>query len=600
MAVQIPPPQGPAVSLRSIRIERVQGYWEIYDGDMNLVTDREYACAETDTIRGCITVSVLDNVPIDPAYMRSAVVAFELAYTFPPDPGDPDSEESFLGVAPGYYTCATENPGDNQFTLCGPFMGVNGSAFYHFPLTPGTYGTWITAGVAFLFFGALILPWTFGTDIEVFPCPPTLTVPILTTIPQPPSPKGGDEIWDTAQLQGGLDPQGTIRFRLWEDDDETSLLYEEIVDVDGNGTYQTQKYPVPEGVPWPDGIHWHWKADYSGDANNTDAHSGAEPVDIAPEIGFPSGSTQFAFSFTSEVSGDHPGAISPGVARFQQADLGQLWFTRTKDDVNTIIAPADRTPVGPSLAGHLAVGEENYEIEIFNQTGGLVYNIPPVDDIIRPMQYQMGVAYNWENGDLYAALTPDPVMAFTPHDVDWFKDDSGILVAVVVGPGQLEFRKYDYAGAIQQVWTPAVEPGWYQQPVKIALACTGNIVFYTFHGTTIKRYNLDTSTQLSDYLTLSPYSGYRYGDLQVLRNSNNPNLTPIVVTMTQVGSGPHRGVAVGPANSVWNDRNAVAEKRNLSSLHLILQTNASSKIHSMACYFDGCQVTFPVMVTLIH
>lgn len=588
-----PPEQGPVANIKSLHVEDVEGYWEIYDGDMNLVTDRDYACFDTDTIRGCITVTIHDDVPTDPEYFRSAVMSLQMSYTFP-NPDDDGDSTSFVGVAAGYYECAANDQGRSKLTICGPFMGVNGSIFYHGPLLVGSYCTWITAIDHFLFNLDLILAWTIGSCMTVVDCPPA--TPSLRTIPFPQNPKGGDFIYDTGILEGGVEPSGDIRFRLYGDVDETTLIYEEFVGVSGNGSYRTNEVPTPEDVPFPEGIHWHWKAHYSGDGNNAEADSGAEPVNISPESGSPSGADQFQFSFESTIFIDDVEAKRyPAVTRFVTSDLSQLWVHNTRDVVLYDLEAEEKTSVGPSLPGHLAVGGKHMLTEILTQAGAHVYNLPNVDHLGRDMDYVMGVAYNWKIGDLYAAITPDPLMPYTPHDVDWFRDDTGIFAAVVPGPGQLAFRKYDYDGNQIDEWTnPAVEAGWYQQPVKAALDCNSERVFYTFQNRLIKVFNLTTGTQEPDYLTLPAYSGYAYGDLQIVRGSSDQ--TVLVVTMTQLGQGPHRGVALAPAVRVWNDRGfptdgiPKVEKRRLSTLHLELAVTPADgdQILSLACYYDPC------------
>lgn len=581
--MSIPPAQEPAIELNPLKVKFVRGFWEIYDETMS-IADRDYACLETDTIRGCIEVNIIDTVGSDPAYLRSAVMAFELAYSYP----DPDTGEMiFTSESVDYYTLATSTVGEARMVICGPLIGINGAAFWHFPLVEGTYTNWLTANVHFLFDIWRVLNWTPGDSVEVFSCVED-NQPILLTVPVPPNPQGGDMIHDTAQLLEGIDPTGDIHFKLWGDEDETELLYEEFVDVDGNGTYETQEYETPEDVPYPEGIHWHWTAHYSGDTNNLEADSGNEPVDINPVAGSPSGADEFAFFEEAEISGDHPGAISPGVARFQASDLGQLWFTRTKDNVNTAIDVEDRTPVGPSFKGHVAIGSDNYLVEIIrDDTGAHVYNIQdPLDDIVRPMKNIMGVCYNWLNGDLYMALTPDQDMANTPHDVDWFTDDTGILAAVVPSPGVLQFRKYGYDGELIQQWVPGIEDGWWQEPVKISLTCDATTVYYSFHKNKIKRYRLTDSTQLTDYETLPGYSGYRYGDLETLRGDDDAKV--IVIVMTRSGPGPHRGVAIASARSAWDDKDTVAEKRILPAQNLVLIHGTANKILSLGAYYDRC------------
>ncbi len=97
--------------------------------------------------------------------------------------------------------------------------------------------------------------------------------PDITTIPSPGTAPVGATLKDSATLSGGNDPQGTITFTLL--DPSNTSVHTEGVPVDGNGTYTT-----PAGHVADSAGTWHWKAEYSGDANNLPASSdpASEPV----------------------------------------------------------------------------------------------------------------------------------------------------------------------------------------------------------------------------------------------------------------------------------------------------------------------------------
>jgi hypothetical protein len=97
----------------------------------------------------------------------------------------------------------------------------------------------------------------------------TLALPTLTTAPNPRSAIVGTTLNDTANLAGGSSPTGTIKFTLYAPNNVAT--YTETVNVtSGNHTYSTLKGHTA-GLA---GI-WHWKAEYSGDANNKAVASNA-------------------------------------------------------------------------------------------------------------------------------------------------------------------------------------------------------------------------------------------------------------------------------------------------------------------------------------
>ena len=86
----------------------------------------------------------------------------------------------------------------------------------------------------------------------------------------------GGTLQDAADLTGGLDPTGSITFRLYAPGVDPAVgpaTYTEIVTgVNGDGNYHTTVGFAPNAT----GV-WHWRATYNGDSNN---HLGAHPVSI--------------------------------------------------------------------------------------------------------------------------------------------------------------------------------------------------------------------------------------------------------------------------------------------------------------------------------
>jgi uncharacterized repeat protein (TIGR01451 family) len=77
---------------------------------------------------------------------------------------------------------------------------------------------------------------------------------------------GGVPLTDSATLAGGFNPGGTITFTLR--DPGGTVVYTDVVRVNGNGTYDTSTGTNPGGfLPTSPGVY-QWVASYSGDANN--------------------------------------------------------------------------------------------------------------------------------------------------------------------------------------------------------------------------------------------------------------------------------------------------------------------------------------------
>ena len=102
--------------------------------------------------------------------------------------------------------------------------------------------------------------------------------PGLTTTQDPTGGVIGVTLQDSAQLNHGYNPTGTITFHLLNP--SGTDVHHETVTVDGNGSY-----PTSHGFVANTAGTWQWWAEYSGDSNNNAKHTqvGAEPVAIASE-----------------------------------------------------------------------------------------------------------------------------------------------------------------------------------------------------------------------------------------------------------------------------------------------------------------------------
>jgi hypothetical protein len=98
--------------------------------------------------------------------------------------------------------------------------------------------------------------------------------PAISTTPQPGSATVGATLNDSAALSGGLNPTGTIFFRLYGPNNPTCAtsgaapVFSQVVNVSGNGTYSTTG-----GFATGQAGTYHWTARYGGDANNKPAAS---------------------------------------------------------------------------------------------------------------------------------------------------------------------------------------------------------------------------------------------------------------------------------------------------------------------------------------
>jgi hypothetical protein len=158
--------------------------------------------------------------------------------------------------------------------------------------------------------------------------------------------RAAQQIHDTAKLDGGVAPTGTISFTLYGPNDSTCSgghIFTSDVPVSGNGEYKSASFPPPSA-----GMY-RWVVRYSGDANNDDAGPTAcgdetETVTISP--------AQPMISTVASSSVPQGGAISDTATLSGGADpTGTLTFDAYgPDDESCAGTPADSSTV--AVTGH--------------------------------------------------------------------------------------------------------------------------------------------------------------------------------------------------------------------------------------------------------
>ena len=153
-------------------------------------------------------------------------------------------------------------------------MTVNGNGSYTTPTghAADSVGTWQWQATYSGDGGNLAATSKLGDEPVVV----SKASPTIVTTPAPTSELVGATLNDSAKLQGGFNPTGTITFTLL--DPTNSPAHTETVTVAGNGNYATSTGHIAGAAGT-----WHWTAEYSGDTNNNPVASIAsdEPVTIS-------------------------------------------------------------------------------------------------------------------------------------------------------------------------------------------------------------------------------------------------------------------------------------------------------------------------------
>jgi hypothetical protein len=257
------------------------------------------------------------------------------------------------------------------------------------------------------------------------------------------------------------------------------------------------------------------------------------------------------------------------------------------------------------VSGDVAVGGVREYVEIRDAVGAPSQFVHVTDDGTDSgaQTYITGVTFRTATGELFTTSTPDLLADNCPHAVDNFSNDSGLLVAVVVSSGVLEFRKYDYDGNVLDTWTPEVEAGWGKQKVSISLVCGGAEVYYTMSLKSVLRYSLATSTQLAPYDTLPADSPYIYGAVRVLPGSTGDD-RDIIAPMTAAGQGPQRAIAIASRTTFWNtidnpddgiyrieQRLLLDRSVSIAGIETDAEPGGDNDVNlSLAVYFNPCAV----------
>ncbi len=191
--------------------------------------------------------------------------------------GSPISDHATLsaGAAPtGKITFHVYGPTNDTCTgtpAASSTSNVSGNGTYQSaPFTPGAPGSyrWVASysGDAN---NSAAGPTACTDSAEAVKVVPTIppTQPDLASTASPGVP-AGSPVHDTAQLNGGSNPTGTITFQLYGPANDTcsgAAVFTSTVAVAGNGTYTSASFaPIQAGT-------YHWVASYSGDDANRPA-----------------------------------------------------------------------------------------------------------------------------------------------------------------------------------------------------------------------------------------------------------------------------------------------------------------------------------------
>ncbi len=203
-------------------------------------------------------------------------------------------------------------------------------------------------------------PTACGDDPEtvvVSPATPTLSSAATgpTSVQRTPGPhsgrratvrmgelRAGVPIYDTATVQGGLSPTGTLTFRLYGPDDPTCSgprLFESVVTVSGNGPHNSEPFTAAAAGTY------RWVVSYSGDANNHPAGPTQCGIDSETIVISPAHPTLATVASHATVIG---GAVSDSATLSGGSDpTGTITFRAYGPDDATCAGPAADTSTVP-------------------------------------------------------------------------------------------------------------------------------------------------------------------------------------------------------------------------------------------------------------
>ena len=202
-------------------------------------------------------VTLTDTATLDGGFHPTGTITFTLFHNGGPTPVD---SETVTVNGNGTYMTPTGFALPTSGTVTGTYQWdatYSGDGNNNTASDTGSVGEQVTVNIA-------------GPTLGTIPDPTTVTLgatPVTLT--------------DTAALESGFNPTGTITFTLFHDGG-TTPVDTETVTANGNGMYTT-----PTGFPLPSSGTatgtYQWDATYSGDANNTaasDTGSVAEQVTV--------------------------------------------------------------------------------------------------------------------------------------------------------------------------------------------------------------------------------------------------------------------------------------------------------------------------------
>ncbi len=195
---------------------------------------------------------------------------------------------------------------------------------------------------------------TSGTALE--PVTITKTTPAIDTAQQPASATVGSSIADKATVSGGMNPTGTVTFKLYNNSSASGTpLFTDIETLSGGIATSSGYTATAAGTDY-------WVATYNGDSNNSSVTSGTalEPVTISP----PPTPGISIVKLTNGVNDPDPNGsnvvvLAPGAAvtwSYLVTNTGNVPFPKSTVEVTDNqpgVTPA------PKLSGGFVVGDAN-------------------------------------------------------------------------------------------------------------------------------------------------------------------------------------------------------------------------------------------------
>jgi len=194
--------------------------------------------------------------------------------------------------------------------------------------------------------------------------------PAIVTVANPNQGYLGDTLHDTATLSGGVNPAGSITFKLFPPgvdpcDPSSTPAYTETVPVDGNGNYSTVT-----GFPADQPGTWEWTASYSGDLGTGGANRPADSPcpDVNEQVVIIDPSTTLTKTAT-------PTVVTTVVYDYAETNDGDVILTNptvTDDQCATVV----QVTSGGFNTGDVDTDEDFDPGETWNFTCTEVYNGP--------------------------------------------------------------------------------------------------------------------------------------------------------------------------------------------------------------------------------